>query len=249
MLAQVEESEPDLTAGLLRRLAEIAEERTSENLIFTPRASARAQAIDVYLCRNKEMLESAMRLRYEVYCQELGRRSPHADHERRIITDDLDPTAHVFIAVEAGETIGTLRANASCESALGMFEELYGMKRSACHPAATAICTKFIIRKASRTGFAALKLMSAVAHYGLRHGIKECYVDAIPMLLPYYKSVGFTVSGPQFLHRENGISYPMMIDLTRHGERLTSERSLSGYVNLFVKAQAIRLIDRLRGVR
>lgn len=249
MLAQLEESEPDLAAGLLRRLAEIAEERTSENLIFTPKASARPQAIDVYLCRNKEMLESAMRLRYEVYCQELGRRSPHADHERRIITDDLDASAHVFVAVEAGETIGTLRANASCESSLGMFEELYGMKRSAYHPAATAICTKFIIRKASRTGFAALKLMSAVAHYGLRHGIKECYVDAIPMLLPYYKSVGFAVSGPQFLHRENGISYPMMIDLTRHGERLTSERSLSGYVNLFVKAQAIRLIDRLRGVR
>ena len=88
-----------------------------------------------------------------------------------------------------------------------------------------------------------------MAHYRLRQGIKECYVDAIPTLLSYYKSVGFVVSGPQFLHRENGISYPMMIDLTRHGERLTSERSLSGYVNLFVKAQAIRLIDRLRGIR
>jgi hypothetical protein len=88
-----------------------------------------------------------------------------------------------------------------------------------------------------------------VAHYGLRHAIKECYVDAIPMLLPYYKSVGFTISGPQFLHRENGISYPMMIDLERNGDRLTSERSLSGYVNLFVKAQAIRLLDRVRGIR
>ena len=116
MLAQLEESEPDLTAGLLRRLAEIAEERTSENLIFVPKASARPQAIDVYLCRNKEMLESAMRLRYEVYCQELGRRSPHADHERRIITDDLDASAHVFVAVEAGKTIGTLRANASAKA-------------------------------------------------------------------------------------------------------------------------------------
>jgi hypothetical protein len=59
--------------------------------------------------------------------------------------------------------------------------------------------------------------------------------------------VGFAVSGPQFLHRENGISFPMMIDLTKNGDRLTNERSLSGYVNLFVKAQAIRFIDRLRG--
>ena len=44
-------------------------------------------------------------------------------------------------------------------------------------------------------------------------------------------------------------SYPMMIDLERNGDRLTSERSLSGYVNLFVKAQAIRLLDRVRGIR
>jgi predicted GNAT family N-acyltransferase len=248
-LAGLDRNVPDLTARLLRRLAEIADERTSENLIFTPGAYAKGQAIHVYLCRNKEMLESAMRLRYEVYCQELGRRSPYADHERKIITDDLDATAHVFIAVEGGQAIGTLRANAACESSLGMFEELYGMKKSTRHPEATAICTKFIIRKSSRNGLAALKLMSAVAHYGLRHAIKECYVDAIPMLLPYYKSVGFTISGPQFLHRENGISYPMMIDLERNGDRLTSERSLSGYVNLFVKAQAIRLLDRVRGIR
>ena len=105
-LARLEQSAPDLAAGLLRRLAEIAEERTSENLVFTPGAYASTQAIDVYLCRNKEMLESAMRLRYEVYCQELGRRSPYADHDRKIITDELDATGHVFVAVEKGEIIG-----------------------------------------------------------------------------------------------------------------------------------------------
>jgi predicted GNAT family N-acyltransferase len=248
-LAHLDLKQPDLAAYLLRRLTGIAEERTSENLIFTPKAYRKAESIDVYLCRNREMLESAMRLRYEVYCQELGRRSPYADHDRKIITDDLDAAAHVFIAVEGGATIGTLRANAACESSLGIFEEIYGMKKSVRHPDATAICTKFVVRKLSRNGFAALKLMAAVAQYGLRHSIKECYVDAIPTLLPYYKSVGFTISGPQFLHRENGISYPMMIDLTTHGERLSSERNLSGYLNLFVRAQAIRLIDRVRGIR
>ena len=248
-LAQIELKQPELAAQLLQRLGGIAEERTSENLIFRPRAYSKAQAIELYLCRSREMLESAMRLRYEVYCDELGLRSPYADHDRKTITDDLDATAHVFIAVEEGETIGTIRANAASESSLGMLEELYGMKKSPRHPATTAICTKFVVRKSSRNGFAGPKLMASVAQYGLRHGIEECYVDCIPALLPYYKSVGFTISGQPFIHRENGISYPMMVDLTQHGERLSSEKKLSGYLNTFFRAQAIWLMDRVRGTR
>src|SRR5262245_36827776 len=114
------------------------------------RARAKSQAVEVHLCRSKEMLERAKRLRYEVYCEELGRQSPYADHDKKVVTDHLDDTGHVFIAVEAGETIGTLRGNASADTELGAMEELYGMRRSPHHPEATSICTKFIVRKSKR---------------------------------------------------------------------------------------------------
>jgi CRP-like cAMP-binding protein len=126
--ARLAREQPILTAELLRHLAEVAEERTSSNLTFvsTPASYAKRPLIDVYLCRSQAMLASAQRLRYDVYCQELGRTSPYADHDKRVITDHLDESGHVFIAVEAGETIGTLRGNVPSEGSLGVLDELYG---------------------------------------------------------------------------------------------------------------------------
>src|SRR5215813_9744903 len=73
-LARLEHEQPRLAARLLRHLAQTAEERTSYNLTWSSLAAPRARSrpIEIYLCRNTEMLESAQRLRYEVYCRELG---------------------------------------------------------------------------------------------------------------------------------------------------------------------------------
>jgi hypothetical protein len=77
--------------------------------------------------------------------------------------------------------------------------------------------------------------------------VKECYIDCIPALLPYYKAIGFKIVGQQFFHRENGPSYPMMVDLVRHGERLSRDAGVRDYLGLIVKAKAIGWYDRLRG--
>jgi predicted GNAT family N-acyltransferase len=249
-LARLEREQPAVAAELLRHLAATADERTNDNLIFTAtsRTYGRAKPIDVYLCRSPDMLESAQRLRYEVYCEELGRQSPYADHARKIITDDLDDKGYTFVAVEGGETVGTLRANLSAESSLGILEELYGMRRSAFHPDATAVSTKFIVKKSRRGGPTSIKLISAVVRFGLRAHVKECYMDSIPALLPYYKALGFTIAGRQFFHRENGPSHPMILDVAKHGERLSNEAGVRDFLNLIVKAQAIRLFDTVRGI-
>src|SRR5262249_618451 len=251
-LARLEREQPVTAARLLRRLAEIAEQRKSDDpvLIWSTWWRESHQAVEVRLCRNKEMLESAQRLRYQVYSRELGRSSMHADHEREIISDTLDEPSRPFIAVEAGETIATLRGNVSSDTSLGVIEELYGMRASPHHPGATAICTKFVVKKSKRGGPAAMKLISAMIYYGLRQGIRECYIDSIPALLPYYKAMGLRISGEKFVHRENGPSYPMVIDVERQGRKLAEladEPGLRGYLTLIVKAKAIKLLDRVRG--
>jgi CRP-like cAMP-binding protein len=248
-LARLENEQPALAAHLLRRLTETAEQRLSYNLTWElVRGDYRkSQAIEVYLCRSSDMLESAKRLRYEVYCHELGRASPYADHDRKLITDHLDDSGHVFVAVEAGETIGTLRGNVPSDGPIGVYEELYGMRDSRHHPHASSICTKFIVRKSKRGGAAAMKLISAMVRYGLRRSIKECYIDCIPALLPYYRAIGFSITAPQFFHRENGPSIPMKLDLEKHGERLSEEFGMRDYLSLIMKAEGLKLIDRMRG--
>lgn len=249
-LARLEAQQPAAIAALLRRLAEVADERTSQNLVLFPSAGiAGGGGIEVLMCRDAEMLRRAQQLRYEVYCEELGRKSPFADHEKRIITDDLDRFGHTLIAIEAGEVIGTLRGNLPSEGPLGSLVQIYGMAASPHYPDGTAICTKFIVRKSKRGGPAAMKLISAMVRFGLRHGVKECFIDCVPSLLHYYQAVGFSVVGPKFLHRENGLSLPMAIDVVKHGPRLSTDQGPREYLKLFIKAQAIRVIDAVRGRR
>jgi hypothetical protein len=120
------------------------------------------------------------------------------------------------------------------------------MTASRRHPAATAICTKFIVRRDKRRGPAAMKMIAAIVRFGIRHGVKECYIDCIPSLIHYYRALGFTVTGEQFFHRENGPSFPMMIDVERHGRRLSSEFTSTGYLRLYAAAQAFKWWDRVR---
>ena len=206
------------------------------------------QSIIIHLCRDAATLEQAQHLRYVVYCEELGRDSPYADHNRRLITDPLDAFAHVFFAVENGQVIGTLRGNRPTEGPLGDLEGCYGMTASPCHPIATAICTKFVVRKDKRRGPTALKLVAAMVRHGLEHGVRECYADSIPPLLPYYRALGFEVTGGPFNHCENGPSYPMVLDVVKHAPRLVGEQGTLAALRLGVKAKWLKSLQRATAV-
>ena len=250
VLARLEREQPALAVRLLRILAAIAEDRTNSNTIFggESREYARRSAIDVRLSRSKDLLEAAQRLRYEVYCQDLGRKSPFADHGRKIISDALDDFGYTFVALEGGEVIGTLRVNFAAEGPLGLLEDVYGMKRSPHHPARTAVCTKFIVKKSKRKSPAAVKLIGAIARHSAQNGIKELYIDCIPPLLPYYKAIGFTIVADCYYHRENGPSYPMMIS-DRQKDRLIKDFGTRRYLELYIKAKLIKWLDAVRGFR
>jgi predicted GNAT family N-acyltransferase len=101
------------------------------------------------------------------------------------------------------------------------------MVQSPYHPEGTAICTKFIVKKSHRLGQFCFHLMSTAVEMAQRYAIKHCYIDCIPELRPFYATLGFAQSGPAFLHRENGRSYPLMLDIDRYARRIAR---LSGFV-------------------
>ena len=78
-----------------------------------------------------------------------------------------------------------------------------------------------------RLGLVLVCLMSTAVEMAQRYAIKQCYIDCIPELRPFYATLGFTQSGPAFLHRENGRSYPLMLDIDRYARRIAR---LSGFV-------------------
>ncbi len=206
ILERIEDEKPELVVQLLQKLAEIADDRTSYSLTLADehKLDEKPQDTEVLLCRNAEQLLQAQQMRYEVYCGELGRDSPSANHEKKIIADKLDDFAHCFIALCEGELIGTIRINFTKEGSLGALEGLYGMSTSAHHPGHTEICTKFIVKRAHRGGRTAMQLVSKATQYGMRHDGKECYIDCVPKLVHYYRAMGFNPS-------EKKISTPKMV--------------------------------------
>ncbi|WP_346913900.1 hypothetical protein [uncultured Roseibium sp.] len=231
---------PDLVADLLRELAQTANERLSFNLSVTGGGAGLegAAGINIILCRSEEQLRKARRLRYQVYCEELGRTSPHADRDNREISDGLDQTGFCFIAQKGGETIGTLRVNYACDGPLGGLETIYGMTASPQFPNHCGICTKFVVDKANRGGPTAMMLIAQAVQLGVRDGMHECYIDCIPSLTDYYRALGFEETAPEFLHSENGLSIPMKLNLQKHGAQMSGRNGLRHMLRLFLKSRA-----------
>lgn len=215
VLRRMEAEQPTLAAGFYRCLADRLEQwqRHEAEAMDGTRHSGPGSDIEVYLCRNDEMLTEAYRLRYQVYCVELGRSSPNADHENKTIRDWLDDFGLTFLAVKDNQVVGTIRGNLGAEGSLGILEDWYGMDASIHHPQNTGVLTKFAVKKSCRSGAVAMRLISAVRQYSKRLDVKECYIDCIPRLLPFFRLFGFRVAGRKFIHYENGPSYPMMISL------------------------------------
>lgn len=248
-LGILETRKPELLAALLRRLSEIADDRTSYDLTLPQGRELDEQDanVEVLLCRDEQMLREAQKLRYKVYCTELQRKSPFADHEQGIISDPLDEFGHCFIAVKGGKTVGTLRANRPVEGSIGSLEQIYGMHHSEHHPAATSVTTKFVVAREMRRSPVAMQLVSHASQYGLKYGVIESFIDCVPRLVHYYRAMGFTPAEKPFLHPENGPSIPMRINLEKNAKRLVGQVGLRRMMAFYARSKAYKFAERLRG--
>ncbi len=239
-LDRLEITSPDIATALSRYLARFASERLERDssYSFSDLPMEDADRIEVKLCRTPELLLKAQALRYDIYCNELGRSSPHADTEKGIIADSLDEFGSTFVALDGEDAIGSIRINCGAEGDLGLYANLYDLKKSPHYPKEVFICTKFVICEAFRGGPLAMKLIAASTRYGLRRGGRECYMDTIPSLMPFYRVMGFEVCAEDFVHRENGVSTPMRVNAEEKTKRLTREPSRERLASLYQKAQA-----------
>jgi predicted GNAT family N-acyltransferase len=230
-LWKIHEGDRRTAVQFCRYLAKVSQpndNNPSPNLMSFLPGISKVSDVDVFISRSDEMLQEAMRLRYNVCCVEYGRESPDADHQKRILKDRFDEFGHVFVAVKAGEVIGTFRTNLSREGSLGIFEELYGMTSSKHHPARTAICGKFTVKKANRGTPVFLKLCAAFLDNMIKQDILECYVGCEPHLAAIYTTIGFRRAAERFFHYDFGPNDPLVLDLTRHGKRLCRLAGIQG---------------------
>jgi len=248
ILHRIEQADPALYVRLLRLLGRIIDyRRGSDKVLADALGGANGSAmLDIRLCRDEATMLAARRLRYDVHCDELGRAAPSADHDSRTLGDALDSFGNVFVAMDQGVAVGTLRLNFAGEGDLGTAAELYGMRAHPASPDGAALCTRLVVRRSHRRGEAAMKLIGAAVRFARRNGARALYLDCSPGLLPHYRSIGFTVAAEAFLQVENGPCIPVRLDLARD-RHLPETLGGPGRLFRYLKGRILLLLDRLRG--
>ena len=66
-------------------------------------------AIEMKFAESAEEKEAVFRHRYEIYIEEMNRYRGIADHERRVMIEDVDENSRFYYASDAGVVVGSMR--------------------------------------------------------------------------------------------------------------------------------------------
>nr|WP_319386186.1 cyclic nucleotide-binding domain-containing protein [uncultured Roseibium sp.] len=223
----LETRQPDMAAAFSRYLAKLMRARLKQNdVLLDDFEKAAPPPLEVFQCNTEDLILRAQRLRYDVYCGEFGRPSPYADHEARTLIDPLDEHGTSFIAVYEGEDAGTARVNLAQHGGLSILPELYGMGASEHHPHKTCVITKYAIPEKWRGGATYMRIFAGIATFVQATGIREIYIDCVPDLARFYATMKFRQSADEFVHYENGLSVPMVLDVAEYHARIPIDERL-----------------------
>ena len=136
---------------------------------------------------------AAFRLRYEVYIAEQRKPYPEANHEDRILTDELDAEGEIVIVKDKGEVLGTVRTNSLasplahakyCE-VLGI-QELPDMNLSR-----SVVSSRLATNAGHRRAVVRSMLFEKIYEHQLTRGTRHCFAVCAPPLVRMFRRYGF----------------------------------------------------------
>lgn len=221
-LQRLQREAPTVAADVLRHLARLMQSRTAQNQDLLAEVEPRDEGgFEIVRCSTLDQLRIAQRVRYDVYCLEFGRTSPNADPDEGTITDELDANGTSFIAYHDGQAVGTVRVNLGRDGEFGVLSDLYGMAGTPFAIDESSIITKYAIREAYRGSSAYIRLFAAIGTFVHASGASAIFIDCVPELARFYATMGFTRTAEDFVHYENGLSVPLVLDLIDYQDRMS----------------------------
>ena len=136
---------------------------------------------------------AAYRLRYEIYIEELGWSSPHADHENGILTDQFDRDASLFVAYDGAVAAGAMRLIYSDHPCFAFYAKLYGLEDELNNRRRrAAVASSLIVRPQHRGGRVVYDLTCAAYQRAVADRIAIGFLDCNPEMVDLYRRMGFT---------------------------------------------------------
>jgi hypothetical protein len=145
------------------------------------------------VAETEEERSAVYRLRYDVYVEEMGRYQAVADHERRMLYEDVDAQSRISYAALDGEIIATARLTWGGDGALPQrMIDQYGLAPFLEELPADAIAVgeRAMVRPQLRGTDVLLKLMIAGMPWVRERRIQLIFGDCEPHLLNLYLSLG-----------------------------------------------------------
>jgi len=136
---------------------------------------------------------AAVRLRYEVYIAEQGKAYPEADHDERLLSDELDPDAAVIVVESAGQIVGTVRANWFDSGATrARYSYVFELVRfPTFNPAEIAVCSRLAASMDHRHLRAREMLFETIYERGLDRRTRLRFATCATILLRMFRKSGF----------------------------------------------------------
>ena len=152
---------------------------------------------------------------YEVYIEEMRRPIQSADHEQRLLVDDLEDHSIILAARSASGIIGTVRLNFPSAGPLSYFGDLYKIDQYEGYENRTVIVTRLMVAERFRKSSLGFRLSQESLLLALRAGVRDAYIDCNAHLIPHFRRLGFR-DHVLAMHPDFGRVQVMHYDLSDH---------------------------------
>ena len=163
-----------------------------------------------------EERERIFRFRYRIYVEEMGKRPSYADHNKKILTDEMDnESAAIGYAADGDEIVATIRWN---QGAVGKIPEtwrsIYALNRfSRYSPDAFGFSSRLMLAPEWRGSLVLNSLLAALYRRGREAGALFDFINCSPSLIELYEQLGYRRYTDGFMDDDVGYRVPMVLVL------------------------------------
>ena len=159
--------------------------------------------------------EAVYRFRYQVYVDEMGKRLGYADHQLKVLTDEFDETADLFMVELDGEVIATARLNHADTTDVGEYwSNVYKLERWSEFPQETlSISSRLMVAEEWRGSAILGGLLLKLYSHSRERGIRFSFLNCSPSLLEFYEQLGYRRYADGFVDDDVGYHVPLVFML------------------------------------
>lgn len=162
-----------------------------------------------------EQKAGVYRFRYQVYVEEMGRYHSIADHDRRLLREDVDDQSRLYIVTDGDRTVGTLRFSWGGDAPfIRRHVEQYDLKPflDCSPPDQLVVGERFMVATEYRGTDLLFRMFQTYLEFVNDHRIQLIFGDCEPHLLNLYQGLGFrTYTRKNVNSPETGYLIPLVM--------------------------------------